>query len=320
MKRKKYIPIFIAAMSISLIAIGCVYNLISGKSLQDNFMSLFLLNLPFCIAIGFIDLGVVSLTGKVLKRHNEIWRIFIDVILTTVVCMFITGLLNYMLSNTFDFLKDTLPIIPWNWIVVLLIEVFFSHLREVEMKKDKAQYQFQLLKNQINPHFLFNSLNVLASLAYQDAEKTNLFAKKLSSVYRYLLNTYERPNVQLDEELAFVRTYLYLENIRFGNTLQVNIKTDTGSGSRLVIPASIQMLVENAIKHNVNTKASPLVINIFTQGDSIIVSNNLQPRNNVIKNSIGLDNLTKQYALYGKKVKIKRTDTDFIVGLQFIDT
>lgn len=102
--------------------------------------------------------------------------------------------------------------------VVSLIEIFLYHKSQLEnemklniAEKEKAVYQFETLKNQINPHFLFNSLNVLSSLAYQDAEKANLFAKKLSSVYRYLLATHERETVTLQEEMQFVDSYLYLE-------------------------------------------------------------------------------------------------------------
>ena len=96
-----------------------------------------------------------------------------------------------------DIFKSSLPVIPWNWIAVFQIEIFFYNLQQTEMEKrlaviekERALYQFEVLKNQINPHFLFNSLNVLASLTYQDAEKANLFTKKLSTVYRYLLTTH----------------------------------------------------------------------------------------------------------------------------------
>ena len=302
MKHKKYIFFFISTISITLILIGCVYNLISGKSLQDNFVPQFFINLPFCIAIGFIDFGIIYMTYKRLKSRSNIIRILIDMALTTLVCIFITGLINYSLSNTFHFLKSTLPIMPWNLIVVLQIEIFFYNLRQTEMEKEKALYQFKILKNQMNPHFLFNSLNVLASLAYQDAEKTNLFAKKLSSVYRYLLMTHEQHTVTLEEELTFVESYLYLEYIRFGNTLHVEIEDNSKKSNRLVIPASVQMLVENAIKHNISTKKSPLIIQILINDHLIVVSNNLQLRNSVSRNGTGLQNLQHQYTLYNKHI------------------
>ncbi len=319
MRHKKYIILFIVIISISLIVIGCVYNVVSGKPLQDNFMPQFLINLPFCIAIGLIDFGIIYVIYERFKSRSNIIRISIDMALTTFLCVFITGSANYLLSSTSDFMKSSVPIIPWNWIIVLQIEIFFYNLRQTEMEKEKAQYQFKLLKNQMNPHFLFNSLNVLASLAYQDAGKTNQFAKKLSSVYRYLLTTYERHTVTLEEELTFVKSYLYLENIRFGNTLHVEIGDSSGKSNRTVIPASVQMLVENAIKHNINTEKSPLTVHVLIDDTTIVVSNNLQLRNSVNQNGTGLQNLRRQYALYNKHIEIVRSEKEFIVRMPFID-
>ena len=187
------------------------------------------------------------------------------------------------------------------------------------MEKEKVQYQFEALKNQVNPHFLFNSLNVLASLAYQDADKTNLFVKKLAEVYRYLLKTSDRPTVTLEEELHFIEAFLYLINIRFGETLQVIIDNNDNQRHRLVIPASLQMLVENAIKHNIATTKSPLVMHINIGEKGIIVSNNLQLRSYVgNKNGIGLTNLRNQYVFHGKDLTIKKTATDFLVEIPFL--
>ncbi|MCD8183477.1 MAG: histidine kinase [Bacteroides sp.] len=227
--------------------------------------------------------------------------------------------MNYLLSTLSDFWESSLPIIPWNWIIVLQIEIFFYSLRQTEMEKEKALYQFKILKNQINPHFLFNSLNILASLAYQDAEKTNLFAKKLSSVYRYLLTTHEQQTVTLEEELAFAESYLYLERIRFENAFHVEIENDCKKNNRLVIPASVQMLVENAIKHNISTKKCPLIIHITINDAMIIVSNNLQLRNSVNQNGTGLQNLQRQYALYNKRIDVAKNEKEFVVKIPFVN-
>ncbi|WP_273133462.1 sensor histidine kinase [Culturomica massiliensis] len=321
MKHRKYLFFFIATISVSLVVIGCIYNLISGKALEENFMSFFILNLPFGIIIGFTDLGIVYMTYKRLKNRSNTVRILTDMVLTTFVCILISGFTNYLLqtTNAFHLLKSTLPAIPWNWIIVLQIEIFFYNLRQTEMEKEKALYQFKILKNQINPHFLFNSLNVLASLAYQDAAKTNLFAKKLSSVYRYLLMTYEQQTVTLEEELAFVESYLYLEYIRFENTLQVEIEDHAEKNHRLVIPASVQMLVENAIKHNISTQKSPLIIHVAIGDTMIVVSNRLQLRNSVNQNGTGLQNLQRQYDLYHKRIEIVKNEKEFVVKIPFLD-
>lgn len=259
MRHKRYIFLFILTVSVSLLVIGCVYNVISGKPWYANIMVQFFLNLPLCIGLGFIDFGVINLIYKRLKQRNNAVRILVDIVLTTALAVLLTYILNFLLmgghGNFWHILRNSLPVVPWNWIIVLQIEIFFYSLQRSEMEKqmaviekEKALYQFEVLKNQINPHFLFNSLNVLASLAYQDTEKTNRFAKKLSTVYRYLLTTHGRATVTVQEELSFVESYLYLEHIRFGDALHVEIEDDLRNHHCLVIPASIQMLVENALK------------------------------------------------------------------------
>lgn len=191
--------------------------------------------MPICLIIGAIDYKVISILQKNNSKYSASHSVIIDFILTALLIGTLSIVVNYVLllifPGKFDILYQVLPMILWNSIIVLFIELFFYNKRQIEnenklniIEKEKAIYQFEALKNQINPHFLFNSLNVLSSLAYQDAEKTNLFTKKLSNVYRYLLTTHDRPTVTLQEELQFVDSYLYLEQIRFGDTLQVFIE------------------------------------------------------------------------------------------------
>lgn len=329
-KHKKIIVLFILTISISLFVIGCIYNIIAGKPLQANLIYQFAFNLPLCIVLGFIDLGIINLIYKKIKFRNNAIRILLDLIVITFLGVLLSVSINHLIAESYmsnwDILKNSLAIIPWNWIVVFQIEIFLYNLQQTEMEKrlafiekEKALYQFEVLKNQINPHFLFNSLNVLASLTYQDAEKANLFTKKLSTVYRYLLTTHGQLKVTLKEELSFVDSYLYLEHIRFEDTLSINIEDSKKEHNRFVIPASIQMLVENAIKHNISTKSSPLVIHICINDEVIIVSNNLQLRNYVTRNETGLKNLQRQYALYDKHIEIIKNDKEFIVKLPLLD-
>lgn len=329
MRHKRYIFLFILTVSVSLLVIGCVYNVISGKPWYANIMVQLFLNLPLCIGLGFIDFGVINLIYKRLKQRNNAVRILVDIVLTTALAVLLTYILNFLLmgghGNFWHILRSSLPVVPWNWIIVLQIEIFFYSLQRSEMEKqmaviekEKALYQFEVLKNQINPHFLFNSLNVLASLAYQDTEKTNRFAKKLSTVYRYLLTTHGRATVTVQEELSFVESYLYLEHIRFGDALHVEIEDDLRNHHCLVIPASIQMLVENALKHNISTKKSPLIVHISIGNERITVRNNLQLRNYVASNGAGLKNLQRQYALYGTLVEILKDEKEFVVKLPFV--
>ena len=320
---KKYIIYLILSVALSLALLGCIYNIMTGKAVEDQFMSRMMLNLPLCLLIGFMDVWIITATDRYSGISNGIIRILLDLGLTTLMCMAIVGSLNYMLVDKAISLgaivKNSLPVVPWNWIVVLQIELFVSQSRRDKIEKEKAQYQLMTLKNQVNPHFLFNSLNTLASLAYTDANKTNFFAKKLSSVYRYFLTTSEKPSVTLAEEMTFVETYFQLEKIRFGESLQLRIRIPAEAQGKSVIPTSIQMLVENAIKHNINTEQSPLVIEITSSGNTITVSNNYQPRQNVKGNRMGLRNLRQQYFLKGKAIHIEQLESTFAVTLQFIN-
>lgn len=320
---KKYIIYLILSVALSLALLGCIYNIMTGKAVEDQFMSRMMLNLPLCLLIGFMDVWIITATDRYSGISNGIIRILLDLGITTLMCMAIVGSLNYMLVDKAISLgaivKNSLPVVPWNWIVVLQIELFVSQSRRDKIEKEKAQYQLMTLKNQVNPHFLFNSLNTLASLAYTDANKTNFFAKKLSSVYRYFLTTSEKPSVTLAEEMTFVETYFQLEKIRFGESLQLRIRIPAETQCKSVIPTSIQMLVENAIKHNINTEQSPLVIEITSSGNTITVSNNYQPRQNVKGNRMGLRNLRQQYFLKGKAIHIEQSESTFAVTLQFIN-
>ena len=327
MGKRKSIILFISLIAISLFLCISTFSLLANSSSYkiENILSNFFLNMPICLIIGAIDYKVISILQKNNSKYSASHSVIIDFILTALLIGTLSIVVNYVLllifPGKFDILYQVLPMILWNSIIVLFIELFFYNKRQIEnenklniIEKEKAIYQFEALKNQINPHFLFNSLNVLSSLAYQDAEKTNLFTKKLSNVYRYLLTTHDRPTVTLQEELQFVDSYLYLEQIRFGDTLQVFIENQ----DKAIIPASLQMLVENALKHNISTSKSPLIIYITINKGGVTVSNNIQLRSYVTKNGMGLNNLRKQYSLYDKEVLITEIKTNFIVKLPYI--
>lgn len=314
MKQYRYILLFIIVVSISFVPFIGIYSIMSGT--EDNIPERLAINMPVCLMICSLDYVVIRMMSGIPSLSNSM-RLTADIIVTTVACVFIVCFLNFLLSDfgIRELVKSVLPAVPWNWVVTLLIELFFYNNRQQEMEKEKANYQLAALRNQINPHFLFNSLNVLASLAYIDAEKTNIFAKRLSAVYRYLLSNGERTTVGVDEELEFVHKYVYLEQVRFGDSLKVEIADGrAGKGGR-IIPASIQMLVENAIKHNVCTSESPLVIQIAVTDDKVTVTNNLRLRQKVASSGVGLRNIRRQYALHNQAISVEFTDKTFTVTL-----
>lgn len=320
MIRKKHLLLFLLAVSVSLFVTGTVFTLAGGGTLHRPFFYQFALNLPVCILLGGIDLLVVYCLRKTRLSGFKTVRIALDLLLTSFLSLLIPAVCNYLLTDITagEAVTRSLPVIPWNWIMVLAIEIYFYNTDQLRSEREKARYKYEVLKNQVNPHFLFNCLNVLSSLAYSDAEKANLFAKRLSGVYRYILDTRETDKVTTDVEMAFVRSYIYLESVRFSDTLQVSV-SDTSSGPvRHVIPTSIQMLVENALKHNINTGSSPLKIQIGISDEGVSVSNNIQLRSHVSRHGIGLRNLMQQYMLHGKEIRIIRTPDTFTVVLPYV--
>jgi LytS/YehU family sensor histidine kinase len=174
-----------------------------------------------------------------------------------------------------------------------------STIQQEELKRAHLALQYQSLKDQVRPHFLFNSLSSLATLINTDAEKATLFVHKLSDVYRYVLEQRESELVPLKDDFQFMEDYVFLQKIRFGENLQVESKLDLDPG-RMVIPLSIQLLVDNAIKHNEISREHPLHITITsTAKGHVIVKNRLQ-RKEVSEASLGtgLENLRKQIAWF----------------------
>jgi LytS/YehU family sensor histidine kinase len=191
-----------------------------------------------------------------------------------------------------------------NTIVVAIVEGAFmlrgwkKALVESEtLRREKAEAQYAALKNQVNPHFLFNSLNTLTALIRTDKEKAIEFVEHFSRIYRYVLDVNDKVVVELNDELVFINHYLQLQQLRYGNNLIVNTNISVNYLNNYILPLSVQIIVENAIKHNEISADKPLTISICVENDFLVISNNLQKRTIMHESSgIGLQNLTQQYA------------------------
>lgn len=175
--------------------------------------------------------------------------------------------------------------------------------------------QLQTLRNQVNPHFLFNSLNTLTSLIEKDQQLAINFVKQLSDMFRYMLEQETRQTVGIQEELKFLESYTYLQQMRFGDNLRIHITI--ADNHQNIVPLSLQLLVENALKHNEVSEEKPFEINIFAEEEYIVVQNPLQPKMlDVPSKGIGLKNLIARYKfLTDKEVLVLSDETDFIVKL-----
>ncbi len=197
-------------------------------------------------------------------------------------------------------------------------------LRETEqLKKLHLQTQFEGLKSQINPHFLFNSLNSLSSLIEEDAGQAERFVEEMSSVYRYLLRSNETPLVRLSDELTFAGSYFHLLSTRYGEHIRLEQAVDANYFDYLLPPLTLQLLLENAVKHNVILPEQPLHIRIETAPNDdtaepesetgrLVIRNNLQRKTTkVLSNRVGLANITTQYRLLGGGEVVVKDDDEF---------
>lgn len=218
-------------------------------------------------------------------------------------------------------------------LVTILICVFdqyikySAHLENVEsyatnLEQDNIQAKYQALKNQVDPHFFFNSLSVLSSIIHTNPDMSIKYIYNLSKLYRYSLETKHNNVVALTHELNFLDSYLFLMNIRYPYSLIFKIELDRSKADRLGIhPNSLQLLIENAIKHNIFKDEDPLVIEIIEDDKYICVQNKIQKKKQITPSTgIGLENIRKRYELYDKKkIIVQEIDGYFIVKLPKIE-
>ncbi len=206
--------------------------------------------------------------------------------------------------------------------VFLLNKWRFSLVELERFKKENAEFQFESLRSQVNPHFLFNSLNTLSSLIYENQEKAESFIRELSDVYRYILENRGKELLTLREELAVARSYIYLAQLRFDKNLIVRLDISSDYDTKKIAPLSLQLLVENAVKHNVISKRKPLFVDIFVEGKFLIVKNNLQKKvSKEYSSQLGLKNIQSRYAfLTEDKMEILESETEFVVKIPLIQS
>ncbi len=202
-----------------------------------------------------------------------------------------------------------------------LLEWKKSATEAEKLRTEMLASQYQSLKDQLNPHFLFNSLNVLSNLVYEDADRSAAFILKLSKIYRYVLEVQQEELVAEEKELDFAKNYLELQKIRFEENLVYNIKATTGTESLFIPPLSLQLLLENAIKHNEASQENPLFIQIIQEGNELWITNTFQPKKNLVEPStgIGLANIRKRYQLLSEQeIQVIQTADEFIVKLPLL--
>lgn len=192
-------------------------------------------------------------------------------------------------------------------------------LRATNLEKEKSQVQFDNLKNQLNPHFLFNSLTSLDSLIHENPALASEFLRQLSKVFRYVLQNKEKGLVSLETELNFIKNYVALLQTRFGESLSINFNISDEVLDLQIAPVTLQILVENALKHNIINKDNPLIINILNQENYLIIENKIQLKKQVeTSNGQGLNNLKTLYSFLSEKEVLIEKDDIFRVKVPLI--
>ena len=285
----------------------------------------------------FIWEGLRIVMRKLLIRYPHYEETKKRLLVQTVLAFTYTFLVTFLI-DTFcslirpDYQKNSIWIafliglIPTIIVTLIYESIFFfnawkSGIQRVEaLAKESVQSQLEALKSQLDPHFLFNSLNTLSFLIDEKNIEAQTYLEKLADVYRYVLVSKQKDMVSLQEEMEFVEAYMYLNKVRFRENIQIEKQLETGALEKKVAPLSLQMLIENAIKHNIISKDKPLKIQISANEKALSVVNNLQEKVTFEQSTkVGLQNIQNRYALLtNKNILIEKNENRFKVELPLL--
>ncbi len=260
---------------------------------------------------------------------------FLGSFVVTLIVIFLLHLLEAVLVEQQAFNDFLAKESASNYIVSVVITLivtlslyafyFYKAYQDSKVKEQKiiagtANAKFESLKNQIDPHFLFNSLNVLSSLIEENPESAQKFTTSLSKIYRYVLEQKDKELVPLEEELSFAKTYMNLLKMRFENSLFYELPLGEIDPEAKVVPLSLQLLLENTVKHNVVSEQKPLNIKIYVDGDYLAVENNYQKKEVLQdRKGVGLDNIASRYGIISRrKVLVQQTQDYFTVRIPIL--
>ncbi|MDD4757070.1 MAG: histidine kinase, partial [Prolixibacteraceae bacterium] len=251
----------------------------------------------------------------------------LTVLIAAIIASFITLFANWISVYTDHdvasiVINNVLIYVVVNIVVMAIFEGWILFVERAQAKQiadnlqtELSQIKFEVLKSQINPHFMFNSLNVLSGLINKDVIKAQQFIDEFSHIYRYVLETIEQPVATVSRELDFTRSYLFLQQIRYGKDLSYSINIPADYLELLLPPLSLQVLLENATKHNIVNQKKPLRIEIFNEGLFLVIKNNIQPKiSKGISIGLGLKNLVKRYSLISSKEPVFLVETSYYVA------
>lgn len=341
MKRRNIITLCWISLATSLF----FFFVFTDEKTVENFMLTIAISSMYSFVLGAGN-GLLNdfLNKKIPWSEATTKRAIISIISILFVNIILVYFCNYMnfvvfqkSAATKDFFSGKYNYVNWFTINIALLISAFLHAKGFmeELKKTSkkevveqkliaksANAQFESLKNQLDPHFLFNSLNVLSSLIDENPKQAQKFTASMSKIYRYVLEQKDKELVTVEDELEFAKTYCELLKTRFEDSVGFVFDVKKEDYRKFVVPLSLQLLLENCIKHNFATSSKPLLIKIFSENDTLCIENNLQIREQIKESSgIGLSNIVQRYSLLTKKnVFIEKSEDYFKVKLPVISS
>ena len=322
-------------LALQLVRFMMGINIVFDGSLLINFgyTMLYSLSLYFANATVFIFLDSVYKNSRF--TINRLVFGFISTFFITILIVFLLRIFEEViiekstLTEYFNNEKATNFIIPVIIFVVVSLGIhafyFYKTIQEVKVKEQKiiagtASAKFESLKSQIDPHFLFNSLNVLSSLIEENPDNAQRFTTSLSKIYRYVLEQKDKELVSVEEELAFAKTYMNLLKMRFENSLFYELPKEAINPDAKVVPLSLQLLLENTVKHNVVSEQRPLHIRIFMEDNYLVIENDYQKKEVLQdRQGVGLQNIINRYGIItNRKVLILQNQKLFTVKIPIL--
>lgn len=316
-------------------------NLIYGEKITIDIQlgKTFLYTILYSVSLGYANQIVfIYLDKKFVSERFSLKRMVVGFVASFIVTLFVIFLLRIFIEviiegNTFENywnnekLSNYVFAFVMTFIVLLSFYTFYIYkaYNENKIKEQKiiagtANAKFESLKNQIDPHFLFNSLNVLSSLIEENPENAQRFTTSLSKIYRYVLEQKDKELVSVEEELKFAKTYMNLLKMRFENSLFYELPETISIPEAKVVPLSLQLLLENTVKHNVVSEQRPLHIRIFIEGDYLVIQNDFQKKEVLQdRQGVGLQNIINRYGIItNRKVLIEQNESTFTVKIPIL--
>lgn len=328
-------------ISIAIYLLGEGLGWLQGKPIGTFTMELknFGIYFMYSALIGFGNFWVAEQLDKLfpwnqIPKKRAVYGI-IAAVIVSMSSIFLARIITVLsfYGKTWNYFIETESKMTYIYSLMLSMVIvlgFYSYyfFKEISSKAIKEQQvvaktetaKFESLKSQIDPHFLFNSLNVLTSLIGENPKQAEEFTTKLSHIYRYVLEQKDKDLVPLEEELQFAKTYMDLLKMRFENAIQFEIPETISNPEFKIVPLSLQLVLENAVKHNVISEEKPLIINIKEEGGYLTISNNLNEKKTFQKGTgVGLKNISDRYNLISyKKINLKKDKENFIISLPLL--